>query len=151
MHLPKSLGIEKFHVVGHHTGASVGTEMAALFPDMVLSLTVSGPALLSNEEQVASREKDLVCFNYPVPDGTHFKKTWDYAWTFAPWDTAVELHPHALDAMRAYNGRIQAYTAVFTHDMIKFMSEVKCPVLSLTSEKNMLYPYVAKLKELVNL
>jgi hypothetical protein len=44
------------------------------------------------------------------------------------------LQPHALDAIRGYTGRIEAYTCVFAHDMIKFMGEVKCPVMGLTSD-----------------
>ncbi|RDW58428.1 hypothetical protein BP5796_12358 [Coleophoma crateriformis] len=146
MLLTKHANITKFHVMGHHTGASIGAEMAVLYPDRVLSLTVSGPAMLTEEEQIGSREEELVCFNYPVADGSHVKKTWDFCWGLCGGEPA-DMHPHILDVMRAYQGRIQAYSCVFHHDLIKTMGEVKCPVLNLTADEDMLSPFSGRVKE----
>lgn len=149
MLLMKHVNLTQFHVIGHHTGASIGAEMAAAYPNTVLSLTVSGPALLTEEEQVSSREEELICFNKPVADGSHLKKTWDYVMSFGGGDP-VELHPHILDVIRAYQGRIQTYTCVFHHDLMKTMGEVKCPVLNLTAAEDMLSPYAARLQDVVS-
>lgn len=150
MLLTKHINMARFHVMGHHTGASIGAEMAALYPERVLSLTVSGPAMLNEQEQLGSREDELICFNYPVADGSHLKKTWDYAWSLSKGDP-VERHPHILDVIRAYQGRIQTYTCVFHHDLIKTMGEIKCPVLNLTSDEDMLSPYAGRVKEIVGI
>jgi pimeloyl-ACP methyl ester carboxylesterase len=149
MLLTKHANFTKFHIVGHHTGASIGAEIALLYPDAVLSLTVSGPAILTKEEQSQWRDHDLICFNYPVADGTHVQKTWDFVWSFADWDP-VEVHPYVLDVSRAYQGRIQAYTAVFDHDLIKVMGLLKGPILNLTADDDMLSPYMGRVKEIVN-
>jgi pimeloyl-ACP methyl ester carboxylesterase len=45
MLLPDHVGISRFHVFGHHSGASIATEMAVLHPDKVLSLCISSPAI----------------------------------------------------------------------------------------------------------
>lgn len=145
----KHVGLNKVHVVGHHTGASVGIEMASLHPDIVLSLTVSGPAVLTEEEQLGSREQELVCFNYPVSDGSHLQKTWSYAWGYKTWDP-VDFHPYLLEVARAYQGRIQAYTCVFHHDILKALGEVKCPILNLTADGDMLSSYTKRVKEIVS-
>ncbi len=38
----RSAGIDRAHIVGHHTGACIGVEMAARYPDLAKSLTLAG-------------------------------------------------------------------------------------------------------------
>lgn len=45
-------GIDRAHIVGHHTGACIGVEMAARFPELAQSLTLIGPVPLTEEERV---------------------------------------------------------------------------------------------------
>ncbi|KAF4634271.1 hypothetical protein G7Y89_g3832 [Cudoniella acicularis] len=79
--LSKEKGLTKLHLVGHYTEASIATKWAALYPDMVLNITVSGPALYNEAEQESFKKTDLVMFNKPVVDGSHFTKTWEYSHT----------------------------------------------------------------------
>ena len=45
------LGLDKVHVLGHHTGGMVATEVALQFPERVDKLIINGPLPMSEEEQ----------------------------------------------------------------------------------------------------
>lgn len=47
----KVISSENFYVVGHHSGAVLGVEMANLYPKKVRGLFMIGPALLTVEER----------------------------------------------------------------------------------------------------
>jgi pimeloyl-ACP methyl ester carboxylesterase len=151
----KDWGLSKFHVLGHHSGASIATELAAVHGDKVLSLTIVGPALLTPEEQVAHlKEENLtessVPFNKPVADGSHLLKTWDILLTNGEWDPEV-LHGQTLDALRAWKGRLQIYTNVFSQPALEVLGQVKCPVLGICAPDDSLFPKFGRLKEIVSL
>jgi hypothetical protein len=105
---------------------------------------------MKEEEQIKAREVELVCYNLPVADGSHLQKTWDYCNSLDKHDP-VDFNIYAVEAIRAYQGRIDAYSAVVSHDTIKLMGEVKCPVLNLRSAEDMLGDFAARVREIVSL
>jgi pimeloyl-ACP methyl ester carboxylesterase len=74
------LGITKtaFHIIGHHSGASLATQMATDHPELVRSICQIGATAIGYEERQRMREIYLVAFNQPTSVGTHLQKTWDY-------------------------------------------------------------------------
>jgi len=50
----QGLKLPKVHLVGHHSGSAHGMELAAVYPDALLSVALSGPALMTEEEQAAA-------------------------------------------------------------------------------------------------
>ena len=46
-----NLGIDSFHAFGHHTGAAIAVEMAAMVPGRVKTLMMDGPVWLSQYER----------------------------------------------------------------------------------------------------
>lgn len=52
-HAVKALGFDKVHLFGHHTGASIAIEIATSEPDLVASLMMIGPVVLTAEERQA--------------------------------------------------------------------------------------------------
>lgn len=50
----QDLKLPKVHLIGHHSGSAHGMEMAAVYPDAFLSVALSGPALMTEEEQAAA-------------------------------------------------------------------------------------------------
>jgi pimeloyl-ACP methyl ester carboxylesterase len=149
MALVKHLGNPKFHVMGHHSGASIALEMAVLHPKQVLSLSVCGLAAMTPEEQKEFSDKEIVMFNKPVEDGSHFLKVWDYLEVEGNWDV-VDKHFQTLDNCRAYMGRIQIYTCVFSQPVLELTKKVPCPFLVMCSDEDALYPYMPKVKEAVS-
>jgi pimeloyl-ACP methyl ester carboxylesterase len=146
----KHFGLSTFHVVGHHSGSSIATELAAVYPEKVLSLTVIGPVLLTREEQLVVLAKDVVPFNQPVMDGSHWLKTWDLLLTNGTWDVK-DLHEQTIDAVRAWAGRVQIYTCVFSQPAMEVFGQVKCPVLALCSPGDSTYPKFPRVQEIVSI
>lgn len=146
----KHWGLEKFHVLGHHTGASIGTELAAVYGDQVLTLTVIGAALLNTEEQQAYLAAEVHPYNKPVMDGSHWKKVWDQLLTNGEWNVK-DLHEQTLDAVAAWEGRMQAYTCVFNQPAMEVLGQVTVPVLAMCAPDDSLYPKFYRVKEIVSL
>jgi pimeloyl-ACP methyl ester carboxylesterase len=126
------LGLGRVHLFGHHTGASLAIEMAAMAPERVLSLMLAGPVFMTEAERrefEAAYQKPIA----PRRDGSHLLENWNYAAKFNP-DCPVELLQQEVVAMlRAWRGRAQAYRAVARHDPYAGAQGLELPVLLLTS------------------
>lgn len=69
------LGIRQAHVLGHHTGAMVATEVAVQFPARVLRLIINGPLPLDEARRLKlldGTQKREIDFVYQ-PDGSHLQ------------------------------------------------------------------------------
>jgi hypothetical protein len=66
------------------------------------------------------------------------------------WDM-LKMNGEALDWVRAWEGKVQCYSNVFSQPMMKLLGEVKCPVLGMSSEKDILYEFFPRVKEIVSL
>lgn len=127
-----ALGINAFHLFGHHTGATLSIEIGARWPARVLSLMLAGPVFMTPEEQAAFEAE------YRVPialqrDGSHLLTNWNYASGYNPDCDLELLHGEVIAMLRAWRGRPQAYSAVAHHDSAAAMRAVTAPVLLLTS------------------
>lgn len=141
------LGLEHFHVFGHHTGACIAVEFGARHPSRTTSLAMVGPLPLTAEE----RHQFSLHFGSPiapVADGSHLLQTWRYLADLGA-DADLELHHRELlDTVRAWRGRAQAYRAVWAQDWTALYLAVRCPILLLCAEDDVLYPYFARAGEL---
>ena len=69
------LGMERVHVLGHHTGGMVATEVALQFPDRVQRLIINGPLPMDEArrlEYLDGTEEREINFVYQ-PDGSHLQ------------------------------------------------------------------------------
>jgi len=154
-----TMPITQFHLLGHHSGASLATEIAATYPDKVLTLCVIGLALMSPSEQAYWNDKANVPFNKPVDDGSHLMKTWKYLegsgadsggrYGFGVKDLEFK-HCEFLNHARAWDGRCKIYTCVFKVDLMSLFVQVKCPVLSMCSKDDVLWDLQHHVRELVS-
>ncbi|KAK0649109.1 Alpha/Beta hydrolase protein [Cercophora newfieldiana] len=102
------------HIVGHHSGAVIGIEIARSTPSFARSLTLEGPAILTASERAEMSTKFLSPFNRPVADGSHLVKMWEYVRALGiPAGDLELLQREALDHARAWRGRTQIYGAVW--------------------------------------
>jgi pimeloyl-ACP methyl ester carboxylesterase len=132
------------HLVGHHSGAVIGTQMSVSHSKFIRSLTMVGPALLNSSERNAMRERYLSPFNKPVFDGSHLLATWDYVSDHdkqIPRQEIDLLQRETLDHLRAWKGRSQIYSCVWDYDGISDFREISCPVLALCAKDDVLWPY----------
>ncbi|KAK4502091.1 hypothetical protein PRZ48_007902 [Zasmidium cellare] len=120
------------HIIGHHSGAVIGTDFAARYPGVVESLTLVGPAVLTPEERKKMAQKTMEPFNTPVDDGSHLKRTWDYLIEIGiPANNRDLLHREVLDHARAWRGRMQIYACRI---------EVECKMLAMCALDDVLWP-----------
>lgn len=92
---------QRFHIMGHHSGASLATQIAASHPDLVQSICQIGATTIGYEERQRMRNVFLIPFNEPVPDGSHLQKTWDYLGNMGIGGD-LQLRQHeAIDHIRA--------------------------------------------------
>jgi pimeloyl-ACP methyl ester carboxylesterase len=137
------------HLVGHHSGGVIGTEMNLSHPELIRSLTIVGPALMDATERNEMRQHFLFPFNEPVEDGSHLLKTWEYVNALGiPKQSTELLHRETLDHVRAWKGRSQIYSCVWDYDSIEAFKKITCPILTLCAEDDVLWPYIHYVKEL---
>ncbi len=139
------LGINRFHVFGHHTGAAIGCEMAAVAPDRVASRSRVGPVVLTPEERRQWLEMAIDPMLIKA-DGTQYMKIW-YRVTHLdprPDDNPPSLemaHRECLDTLRAGERWHEAYVAVFNQDFAAHFQQVKCPIMMMCGKGDILWPW----------
>lgn len=151
LNLLTSIGLYKFHLVGHHSGACLATEMAADYPQHVLSLFLIGTAMMTPEEQISINATANVPFNKPVLDGSHLIKTWAYLEGAGIGPDLDLKQQEAINHIRAWDGRIKIYTCVFKQDMWGMFSRVTCPILTACAKDDVLWPYARYINEIVGI
>jgi len=127
-----ALGIDAFHLFGHHTGANLAIEIALRHPDRARSVMLAGPAFMTDEERTDFL-RDYSEPIRPTRDGMHLIENWRYAAVYNPDCDVETLHREVTFMLRAWRGRAQAYRAVGSHDAIARARILRCPALLLTS------------------
>jgi len=135
------LGIEQCHLFGHHTGAAIAAELAATHADLVRSLALSGPTLLTAAQKIAlpGQAKALPA----VADGSHLLAMWQRIRAKdegAPLSLVQREVLSALDCGEAYGA---SYLAVTRHDFEGCLAAFRCPVLVFAGDCDPLYDAVA--------
>ncbi|KAK8023665.1 hypothetical protein PG993_011731 [Apiospora rasikravindrae] len=160
-------GTSSIHIIGHHAGAALATEMAAVYPALVKSVCLVGPSILSAGDRARMKEKYLKPFNRPVSDGSHLLKTWNYLRDMGigggsgsesgcdKGDDDLGLHQReAIDHIRAWKGRNQIYGAIWRQDGARYLRLIQCPVMAMCARDDTLWPYfenVQKVREDVSM
>jgi len=119
------LGIASAWVVGHHTGAVIGVELAAAFPERVAGLVLSGPVYLD----AAGREALARHFvQWRVrEDGAHLIEKWQKFLAWVPDPPLVQRL--VVDLFRAGETSEQGHFAVAAYRMEERLPLVRCPGL----------------------
>jgi pimeloyl-ACP methyl ester carboxylesterase len=142
-----SIGLDKFHLFGHHTGACIAAEIYAAQPDRVKTCMMIGPVPLTKEEREAFR----VHYSTPMsPDakGDYLKTTWDYLKGLGAHSDIELHHREFLDTCRAYMGRFKAYSAVWDQDFTALFEKMDCPLLLMCAPDDVLIDYLGRAKEM---
>lgn len=142
------LGITKrpFHIIGHHSGASLATQIAAAQPHLVASICQIGATTIGYEERQRMKKLFLVPFNEPTVDGTHLQKTWDYLGHMGIGDSVPLRQRECIDHIRAWRGRMLIYSAVWNQDAEELFARVECPTLVLCARDDVLFEHMQNVK-----
>ena len=129
------LGIERFHALGHHTGASIALEMAVQAPERVRSLILSGLVYTTAEENVAFASQFV--HENPISDyGTQLIWAWTRVLTTMDGqDLPAEFkHRETVGTLIAGEAWNWGYKAVFEYLPMEQITKIRCPVFLATGE-----------------
>lgn len=126
------LGVERAHVVGVRTGASVAIELAARRPELVGSVTVSGLVAMRTEQE--RRELAGKPGRYawtPDDEGRFLDPIMKWTRHFAGPGDGEQFVLEMIAALQAGPTFPQAYDAVVAHDAYGRLAEIRAPLLFL--------------------
>ncbi|MFE0476837.1 alpha/beta fold hydrolase [Streptomyces sp. NPDC058947] len=96
--LVDALGLDRFHLVGHHTGGVIAVEVAARFQDRVASLMLSATAFIDAERRNGGGHGRIDHVD-PKPDGTHLLEMWNRRRGFYQPGEEAALTNYVIDAL----------------------------------------------------
>ena len=133
------LSLAEAHLFGHHTGVLIASEFARTDPARVQSLMLNGIPFLNADERAAFRAR-LQRPSLPDPDGAALMDTWQRMLPLFPDFDAQLVQDEFRFALRAMDGRHQAFAALCDFDLPAAFSGVTCPVLAMTAEDDIFMP-----------
>lgn len=133
------LSIDRAHLLGHHTGASILCNFAARYPERVDRLILNGAPLFTAAELEQFRALELA--THPVhADGSHLKEAWDRRIQFTPgWTDKTSMHRRLVDQFWAGDTWWYGHRAAFAYDMAPDFLALQMPVLLFTNTGEDLY------------
>ncbi|WP_439534205.1 alpha/beta fold hydrolase [Polymorphobacter sp.] len=134
-----ALGIQRCHLVGHHTGAVVALALADRRPALAASLTLIGVLPLTPEERADHGTRFGTPFR-PEASGAYLQDTWNYVrWAGAD---SPDLANREMSAMlRSWRTRSWTYGAVWDYDFAAAFQRVQAPLLIMSAPDDVLHPY----------
>ncbi len=142
----KAVAGDKVHIVGHHTGACIGCEMAACYPDLAETVTLIGPVPLTAEERIEFSKVFGTPFT-PTVSGGYLMDNWHYLYNLGAHHDVDLYHREMWDMMRAWQGRVKSYNAVWDQDFTAHYKAIKAPLLIMCAQDDVLWPFFDRAKE----
>ncbi len=136
-----ALDINKSHIAGHHTGASVAVELAAEHPERVNKLVLSGCLSLSHEDSIAWLNNPKYKVLEVTPDGWFLQFIWDYIMERIPQDQMDKAYEYALDYVKAAPRVEEGHRAAFSYEILLKLEKITQPTLVLCGDKDVVFPH----------
>ena len=145
-----ALNISSTSIFGHHTGASIACEVAAIAPARVNRLVLDGPPCVTLEEgqKHLAKVTPLVL----TKDGSYVQRLWDYLLRETPPDKTLDvenLHNELVWRLKAGPRFIETYDAVFSYDMASRLPLIEAPTLVLAAEADTVVGYLDRADSLL--
>ena len=129
MHALDALGIERFAVVGHHTGAVIATEIAAAWPDRVEAAVLSASALVDAAFRARHAKPSRIDNVTRQVDGSHLTALWRIRQPWYPEGDTDLLERFVVDAIKAGPRAAEGHAVVARYVMETRLPLIRCPVL----------------------
>jgi pimeloyl-ACP methyl ester carboxylesterase len=132
-----ALGIQKAHLLAHHTGSTIAVEVAAAHGELVEKLVVSGLPYFDPAE----REEGLKRLRAASPirfdrDGAYILEFWKKVWHYNPRTNVEFCHRTLTAALEAGARREDGHLAIFQYPEQQRLPLVKCPVLLISGSED---------------
>lgn len=141
-----NLGISSFHIYAHHTGTHIATEIAVYWKNRVQSLMLNGVAYLTEKERLEFAKKILPATR-PDEDGRYLMETWKIIKSLFPSFDRNLVHLEFIGALRAMDGRDQAFRAIWDQEFTKVLCQVECPIFAMSAANDFFAGYLDRIKE----
>lgn len=110
-----ALEVDAFHLAAHHTGVHFAVEIAAMAPERVRSLTLSGILFAPDQERTSMRA-DIADALAPSLSGEHLVETFRLMKSLFLEPSAELVHAETMAALVSGRGRDLAFNAIFAQD-----------------------------------
>lgn len=143
------VGVDRYYLFGHHTGASIAVQIAAVHPRHIEAVALSGPTLLSDE--LRARLPEMASAIPARADGAHLQGMWQRIHSkdeSAPMDI---IERETINGIQLGDRYAAAYDAVVEQDFAAALRALTCPVLVFAGTGDPLYGQLdAALRQLGN-
>lgn len=123
-----AMGVDRFDLVGHHTGGVVAVEIAAAGPDRVRRLVLSSTPWVDAAGRATRRERPPIDAVEVRDDGSHLTELWQRRQRFYPAGRPDILGRFVRDALRAADPE-DGHRAVARYRMEERIDAVTAEVL----------------------
>lgn len=134
------LGIKKTSIFGHHTGATIGVEVATAYPERVDKLILSGCPYWSTEKRAERLDQVGERLSQPwlTDDGQFLLSSWELYKNFSP-NTGPEIWIKAFicSLTSRTSSPYDAHLAVYRYDIIPKMPLIQSPTLLISGSNDM--------------
>lgn len=154
-----ALDIARASIIGHHTGAVFGVDVAATHPERVDKLVLSGFPLFTKEELVSrldGRIPDYLSSVEPLvykDDGSHLTAAWNL--TKSGLDMAArpldEIHSITMAMLKTGPRNYEPHVAIWHYDARAKLPLIKSPTLILKYDKDRFGSRVEAIEEMMKL
>ena len=132
--LVDALGVDQFHLVGHHTGGVIAVELAARMRDRVPSLLLSGTPFIDDEKRRTVDQRKPVDLVEPKPDGSHLLELWNRRREFYRPGQEAALNRFMIDALTVLDRVEEGHVAVRRSLLDRRLPEVTARILAICAE-----------------
>jgi pimeloyl-ACP methyl ester carboxylesterase len=129
-----ALGVDRFHLVGHHTGGVIAVELAARRRDQVASLLLSGTPFIDDEKRRTADQRTTVDLVEPKPDGAHLLELWNRRREFYRPGEEAALNRFMIDALTVLDRVEEGHEAVRRSLLDQRLTEVTARILAICAE-----------------
>ena len=145
-----ALQVKRTNVFGHHTGALIGVELAAGYPERVDKLVVSGCPCFKNDDKRLPLFWDKFESMKIDPYGSHLLKIW-HTLRDADFKAPVDLLENfAENYIKASLRGEEAHWAVFRYDARVRLPLIQSPTLAISGTRDTFLKDLDDIKSLVN-
>ncbi len=128
--LIEALELDRFHLVGHHTGGVIAVELAARLQNRVASLILSAASFVDDEKRTGAVTHGRVDHVDPAPDGTHLRELWDKRRAFYRPGEEAALGRYVVDALTVLDRVEEGHEAVRRYVMEPRLPQITARTLA---------------------
>jgi pimeloyl-ACP methyl ester carboxylesterase len=125
----RELGHASAVVVGHHTGAAIAVEIAAMHPERIEALVLSACPYVDAARRAAEPGRRVIDEVATHDEGRHLVELWARRQPFYPQGRTDLLELFMIDALKAGPRAVEGHRVVGRYIMEPRLERVRCPTL----------------------